>query len=284
MAVDQIDARDKAAYQLAKEYLLSLDDLGITPEVLESYLRPIEPLRPADLQGVYLRLLVSAQNANMRATVVGRALGSLERLATVLCDFDPHRVVRKYNNGWPEVLDDIERQLAPRGRMRRTPQSIWPYFCRSILSGAVFLDQFSTADEFYSWIQFFDHDDRSRPALPMLLAQEIDGFGFTLACDFLKEMGYFNFAKPDVHVKTIFEGLGLIPAGANVYQVFKGIIRVAQSNQVTPYNADKLFWLIGSGNFYNHRHLGTNGRVRTERNKFIRDAANQLDARTCLAG
>ena len=278
MVVTHSVERDRLAYQLAKQHLLRFKSEGVTPEVLESYLQPEQSqLRPSDLAGVYLHLLVSAQNANMRATVVGRALGGIQTLKPILCDFDPQLVTRRYTKGWSDVLDVIERQARPRGRILRSSGSIWPLFCRSILSGAEFLNQFSTVDEFYSWVDFFDRDERSRPALPMLLAQEIDGLGFALACDFLKEIGYFNFAKPDVHVKTIFEGLGLTSVRASQFQVFKAVIRVAQSNQVTPYNADKLFWLIGSGNFYNHPNLGTDGRIRPQRDQFIRVAAQRLN-------
>ncbi|MBI9037600.1 MAG: hypothetical protein JEY97_05655 [Bacteroidales bacterium] len=34
------------------------------------------------------------------------------------------------------------------------------------------------------------------------------------------------------------------------YEILKAIERIAESNEVTPYNVDKLFWLIGSGKFY----------------------------------
>ena len=106
------------------------------------------------------------------------------------------------------------------------------------------------ANDFYTWVDFFDRDDRARIALPMLMASEIQGMGFALACDFLKELGYTNFAKPDVHLNYIFDKLGLCELGANDYGVFKAIVRVANNANVTPYAADKVFWLIGSGDFY----------------------------------
>jgi hypothetical protein len=65
------------------------------------------------------------------------------------------------------------------------------------LSGAKFLSQFSSADDFYRWVDFFGEDERARSALPMLLPEEIAGFGFALACDFVKELDYENFSKPD---------------------------------------------------------------------------------------
>ena len=63
------------------------------------------------------------------------------------------------------------------------------------------------------WPQAMQHALRARPALPLLLVQEIDGFGFALACNFLRELGYENFSKPDVHLRKIFWVTGLSPFG-----------------------------------------------------------------------
>ena len=70
--------------------------------------------------------------------------------------------------------------------------------------------------------------------------------GFALACDFLKENGYPEFAKPDVHIKKIFNGLGLSDSNDD-YEVFKDVIRVSELVNGLPYRVDKLFWLVGSG-------------------------------------
>ncbi len=110
----------------------------------------------------------------------------------------------------------------------------------------------------------------------MLLSAEVDGFGFALACDFLKELGYFNFGKPDVQIKDIFKGLGLVDQAANDYQVFKAISRVAKSNSVTAYHVDKLFWLVGSGFLYNDKTIGVGGRIGTDRSDFILSASAAL--------
>jgi hypothetical protein len=221
------------------------------------------------LNGVYERLLKSAQNANMRAAVVGKAIGGVSTLGPLLFDFDPISVTRHFTGGWEEILDLIVAKASPRGKIRRTPRSIWPAYCRSILTGAAFLAQFSNADDFYAWVDVFDRDERLRPALPMLLSYEIDGFGFPLACDFLKELGYFNFGKPDVHVKFIFTGLGLMPPQASNYEVFKAILLIARDAGLSPYHVDKLFWLVGSGYFYDHKGIGHRGRIRTDRKAFV---------------
>ncbi len=268
---------DRSAYKLAKGYLLGFQNIGLTESLLEEYLNPsLDSLRAPDISSIYYRLLDSAQNRGMSSGVIGGAIGGIDRLGVILCSFKPAEVSRKYGLDWQQVLDDIEQQLQPRGQFRRTPRSIWPLFCRTTTSGALYLSQFHSADEFYGWVDIFAKDDRVRPALPMLLSFEIEGFGFPLACDFLKELGYFDFGKPDVHVKAIFKGLGLVDNDTDDYRVFKAITRVAYNQGVTPYNVDKLFWLVGSGFLYNHRHLGSGGRIGTNRNLFIREARLRL--------
>ena len=54
----------------------------------------------------------------------------------------------------------------------------------------------------------------------MLISHVVSGIGFALACDFLKELGFVNFAKPDVHVKAIVKGLNLSDSDDD-YIVFK---------------------------------------------------------------
>ena len=107
----------------------------------------------------------------------------------------------------------------------------------------------------------------------MIIGMEVRGIGFPLACDFLKELGYEDFAKPDVHLKFIFRELHLCPLDSGDYQVFKAIVRVANHAGVTPYAADKLFWLIGSGRFYDNPEIENIGRHREE---FVTLAKNAL--------
>lgn len=244
--------RDRQVYQLAKDFLLGIEP--VTPELLAKYISPrVADLRPATItgaDGLYFRLLQSIQNTGMSPTVIGEAIGGVQNLGRVLFDFNPAQVVQHYGDQTDEVWRDIETQLRPVGQLRQTPRSLWPRYCRAILSGARFLNQFQSATDFYEWVNFFDSDSRARPALPMLLSEEIEGLGFALACDFLKELGYFNFGKPDVHIRRLFAGLSLCSPTASDYEVFQAIVRVATAVNETPYHVDKLFWLIGSGTFY----------------------------------
>jgi len=210
-----IAERDVRAYELAREYLLNLAPGIITNEGLDRYERlSTTRSRPDSIPGIYHRLLDSIQNAGMRPAVIGGSIGGTEQLKRVLCDFEPTLILNRYTT-WQSAMDEIQVVLQPRGQIRLGNRSIWPMFCRAILSSAAFLSQFPSADDFYKWIDFFDSDERARAALPLLLDAEIEGLGFALACDFLKELGYTSFSKPDVHLRDIFTGIGLCPEGVS---------------------------------------------------------------------
>jgi len=96
-----IAERDRAAYALAREYLLGFSAVGVTEAVLGHYIYPsVAALRPCTLADVYQRLLVSAQNRGMSAGVIGGAIDGIEKLKGILRDFEPRNVVREYGQGW----------------------------------------------------------------------------------------------------------------------------------------------------------------------------------------
>lgn len=269
---------DKKVYLLAKEYWPSRNITGVTAALVERYLNPLSlNPKPTTKEAIYQRILESAQNANMKAGVIGRSIGGVEKLSPILESFNTKAVLGKYASGYETILDDIVEQLKPNGEVRRTSRSIWPQYCKTILSAANFIEQFSSASDFFGWVDFFDKDERARAGLPLLLSREIEGFGFALSCDFLKEMGYVNFPKPDVHLRDIFTALSLCPDKSDDYQLFKAVIRLARHAGVSPYNADKAFWLIGSGNFYADPHLGNEGRVGRRKKEFIEYAKPLLE-------
>ena len=270
--------RDQRAYSLAKEYLLQFKKEGVTPELLDKYLHFSKiGSRPDAIPEIYLRILASAQNANMKAGVIGGAIGGVRNLGSVLCNFRPTAVLEKYPGDWKPVLDDIERQLQPKGKIRRTPRAIWPQYCKTILSAARFMTQFSTASDFYAWVDSFEQDVESRISLVKQLSNAIHGMGLALTCDFLKELGYEGYPKPDVHVKGIFTALELCPANANDIEVFRAVARVSEHVGVTLYNVDRLFWLIGSGYFYADPHIGRDGRIGNHKREFIAYACKALE-------
>ena len=261
--------RDCKAYELARDHMLEFP--GVTDKVLQRYLSAASRRRSRTMAEVFLRLLLSLRNKGMMATVIPAEF--VHSLGRVLNSFDPVTVTQRFASA-DDLLDTIVKKLKPAGQIRRgRPGCLWPLFARGTLSGARFLGQFKSGPDFLAWVKTFDDDSRKRAALPLLLSKEIDGFGFALGCDFLKELGFLNFAKPDVHVKAITKGLKLSIETANDYAVFKDVVRIAAHCDKTPYDVDKLFWLVGSGRFYLHPSIG---HVATDRDGFIQKATRVL--------
>jgi tetratricopeptide (TPR) repeat protein len=242
----------KDIYKLAYNFLLRNNK--ISSEIINIHLVP-EYSKPKNLNEIFKRFCESAQNRQMLPKVIGSAIGGFDNLSKVLYDFNPNEVVKTYSkNDASKLLEKIIKDLKPKGQIRKTNRSIWPQYCISVIDIAYFLKQFKTAEEFYEWADRFANDTKSKPALPLLISLEISGIGFPLACDLLKELGYSNFAKPDVHLKDIFQKLKLIDNVTNEMKLNINILRavdsIAEYNGISSYAVDKVFWLIGSGDFY----------------------------------
>lgn len=244
---------DKQFYRTAYKFLLSFE--GVTELEIKRHLKS-EYRKPKNLDLIYLRLCASAQNRQMSNRVVGEAFGGVENLTIVLAGFNPHKVARLYRKGdGARLFSVVRKKLKPSGALRATSRSIWPQYCETIIQGAHFLSQYKDGREFLKWVLKFTEDNRSVAALPQLICTEIDGFGFPLACDFLKEIGCVEYGKPDVHIKETLKGVGFLDslrknAKSQDYEAFKVLDRVARSNNVSTFEVDKILWLIGSGNFY----------------------------------
>ena len=248
---------DKELYQEAYAFLLKIEN--ITEELIDKHLLPEDKrTKPDTLNLIYKSILESAQNVQMSPYVIGKSIsgikGNIDPLKEILFDFDPKRTCAKYRG---YSADELFNEIRP--RLRHPPRdgknSLWLRYCKTIISSSVFLSQFENHHEFYRFVDTYYEDEKIRPFLPMLLSFEIDGLGFTLSCDFLKEMGYVKFGKPDTHIKDIFIELGLLSTVSKNsskadYFSLKIIERIAKSNNTTPYAVDKLLWLISSGNFY----------------------------------
>jgi hypothetical protein len=151
---------------------------------------------------------------------------------------------------------------------KTNPHSYWVIFSKGAMSGAKYLDRFDALEDFLQYVQDFDEKLTTRPALPFLMGHEIFGYGFSLACDFLKELGFSNYAKPDTHLIDIFSGLDVSSKAA--LDVFRAVSLLADEVEETPYAVDKAFWLIGSGNLYLN-----NAKFRTSKKEFIEEVRNE---------
>jgi hypothetical protein len=208
-------------FEMGKEYLLKFVDENL----LNKHLYLGEKEKPKTINSLFRGLIESLSNRrNMPQTI-----GDIEKLKRVLYDFSPYQVRKEYGDDWEKLFHRVKKECNPKGQMiLENKRSYWVIFCRGAVSAAEFLSRFSSFNEFDEFVTHFYFNEYTRAALPMLIGKEIRGIGFALTCDFLKENGYTDFVKPDVHIKTIFIGLGICKPKSDDYQVFKEVVRFSR--------------------------------------------------------
>lgn len=199
----------KKLYRHAVKFLHQSIPAENPEAIIASYTQAPAISKSISLAEIFERILGSAQNTNMKVQVIGGSIGGYSNLKKALFNFNPKRVKKKFENSPDELFEHIVETLNPSGKLRTTNRSIWPKYCQTILSASNFLSQFRDGEEFMKWATAMYKDTRTMAALPLIVSEEIEGIGYALACDFLKELGFINYGKPDVHVKDIFCGVGL---------------------------------------------------------------------------
>ena len=228
-----------------------LNDKDVHIKDIEKYYVVDTKLRIADkrckvtINDIFGRLIGSIQNRSMMPNVI-KYWKYPDMFDQVLMRHDPKAILDKYPSS--ETLYTAIRQHFPEGKdaLSETPKTLWKQWCEAVLSAAKFLVQFKSVEDLRESFGTLYDNEWSRAALPALLAMEIDGLQFTLACDFLKECGY-DYPKPDVHITDVFEP---ILKTRDTYQVFKAVIAYAEQLNMTAFQFDKMIWLVCSGNFY----------------------------------
>ena len=246
-------------YDKAFDFVVANGGANVDSEAVQKYLVPEKHKeKPPSMNRLYHSLLHSAQNYQSRPNVIGRSIsgerGNIEPLGNSLFQFSPKEVINHFGKMTPETLfSKILPTLAVEPHPER--RTIWMRYCKTILSSARFFSNFNGHNEFYAFLDQHYEDKHIRPFLPLLLSFEIDVIGFALACDFLKEIGYVEYGKPDTYIKDVFIELGLLNGAPKHslktdYLSLKIIDDIAEINSITPYAVDKILWLACSGNYY----------------------------------
>jgi len=257
------DDKDKSAvyqvvYDEAYNYLLSFKE--VNEDMIKRHLDEWKLTKPHTFEDLLLRMFMAISNKQG----MPKTIGKIENLRPYLEDFDPKRIIKKYDGDWKKLFYEIENNHHPNSQMNiDKPNNYWVIFCKGAISSSYFFSQFQNLEEFKEFVKPFLFNEYTKASLPLLLSKEIFGLGFALACDFLKEIGYDNYAKPDVHIIAIFYETG-ISKSKNEYDVFKEVIKFSNFINKSPYEVDKLFWLVGSGNFYLDKL-----KIKTNRDEFI---------------
>ena len=199
-------------------------------------------------------------------------IADTDKMNLILLDFDSKKITDKFNDDWKELFKEFKEKFGQNYKMDiNNHRNAWVMYSRGVLSCSKFLSNFDSIKEFDDFVKSFFHNEFTIASLPMLLEKEIFGFGFPLACDFLKELGYTQYGKPDVHLKEIFMALELVEFDTD-YEVFKTIVKISRLVKQDPVIVDKIFWLIGSGNFHK-----SNMKIGRQKKEFITYVKNKFN-------
>ena len=238
-------------YKEAEKFLYEITAPKLDVEVLEKYFNVEKKFTSKN--EILIQLLGSLQNKQMATNVIGFWKDDRKpKFREILLDYDSVAILSTYKADVDTLFDCFKKHFPINNS--ESSRNLWKTYAKSVVSACKFLSKFNDSNDFEIFINRFSYNEFSSAALPMLLEKEIFGLGFALACDFLKELGYTQYPKPDVHIRDIFFALGLCEN--NDYSAYKAVIEMARiANQtntqpLTPYKVDKIFWLIGSGNYY----------------------------------
>lgn len=199
------------------------------------------------LQDVFIQLIQSAQNYQRMPNVI-KFNQRKDDMSELLFGYDFYKI---RDMDVEELYQILRKRYNASGK--DTKQNSWYKWSRSVVDAAKFVSEFTDAEDFKQFVDRFSYNLSTRMALPLLIEKKISGIGFALACDSLKELGYLDYPKPDVHIKEVFYQIGV--AEKDDIAVFMIIDKMAAEckvidSEVSPYKIDKILWLICSGKFY----------------------------------
>ena len=260
---------NRLIWEEARKYLLS--QRGVTDEILDYHINLYQRVKPKSINDVYLRLIKTLTNKQG----VRNWIGPICHLEPFFSNYSPMTMLSKYPD-WESFIDAIQASdfKAPAPIDKTSKRNTWVHFTKGAIDGAILLSHFKDVFEFNEFVLKYTQSGRHIELIEYV-SKNIHWYGFALSCDFLKELGYSDFIKPDTHINTIFHGLGLSKTKDD-RSVFRAAIEYSKSINEVPYRVDKLFWLIGSGDFYLTQHLRN---VNTDKFKFINDTRAKLKAK-----
>jgi hypothetical protein len=238
-------------YTESQKYLIKKSiKSGVTREELDDLINGNYIKKPMSLSDVFKRLIITLQNYQGMKNFIGYYTRNKSSIEKTFFDFDIKLCIQNYRND--QQLFDA---FIVNGCNMMNSESSWRRYARNIIRGLNYLSKFESLEKFNEEIKKY----KDNPVeYPIKLTKRKDKFlGFALACDWLKELGFLEYNKPDVHIKAIINKK-LIQEYSFRYDslslsnedYFREISQIAKDNGVTPFAIDKLLWLICSGDYH----------------------------------
>lgn len=144
---------------------------------------------------------------------------------------------------------------------------VWLSYANCICGMARYLSQFKNREEMYT---YFDTFKTSKEKIKLIneisrqshIIKTKYGWGFALTANWLKDIGMLDYCKPDIQVTNCLNSLGLCSKTNTV--VFKTLVTIAEDAKeydktASAFKLDRILWLIGSHEFYNHPEIKWDG-------------------------
>lgn len=255
-------------YNFVRLFLERHLPVEMTAEELEEYFKADND-NFKSVGDIFARFIESAQNYQGAPNSINLKERK-DEIRIILFNYNASRVVKEYDE---DSLYQVFRSRFKLGPYNK--KSYWYRWSRSIIDSAKFLIKFKDANEFREFVMSFNSNVNTRMALSLLISERISGFGFALACDALKELGFYEYCKPDTHLLDIFSETGICER--NKLEVFETVSKISErccefGESVTPYEIDKILWLISSGRYYRHDGIDD---VKSLKNKLIKGLKSQ---------
>ncbi|MEQ8676150.1 MAG: hypothetical protein RLP44_10025 [Aggregatilineales bacterium] len=261
------------------------NDRNITEETLKPYQTSYYERGELSIPKIYEHLLGHASNKSQGGNAIKKVFGSnwsgiedhkerWEKLRKITNGFDPKSIMNfgteaNFRIAVANAYDQSEFTGPAEGYIRSI------YYIGHFLSQK----QFQNGKDVYDYFDAY-YEPNPTELINHLLSIKISGkkllygLGQGLLRDALKELGYTNFVKPDVHIKDIAVGLNIVQTQNSDAKVAEVVADVAHRGGITPYYLDKFFFLIGSGEVYRKGHEYIRNRLKRDdsisrKNSFI---------------
>lgn len=236
---------------MAKDFLmdqLTKHSIHNPDAVVQKYLQP----RPAKDDRQFLEYLIHySYNRSMGPNVIGRQIDDRrEEFATIVYGYDPGQITARWGlEGYEDLYSVfVEKRFAPPAGKN----VLWRLFAKSIIGSAQFILRHGLTE----LKKEIGSSDLAILGAIQLVAAEIPGYGSALAADLLREAGIIDSIKPDTHIKKLAEVLDIkYHKDITLLIVINGACR---ADAISPYEFDKLVWLIYSDKFYLDEHVRLN--------------------------
>ena len=224
-------------------------------EIIGQYLKEDKPPSKMRLNQAYEQFIFSAANTCNQNIILSAIGGSFENLSTILYAFNPKKAWEIYGEN-PAALLDAIKKINPTGSLERAPKSVMYKYCKTITEISKFFSRFKDGNDFFSYCCKYYDDMVTRPALPLIISAQIYGIQLALASDALKELGFSGYCKPDSQIRKVLIGIGACSDRATDFYIQQVLTEIALTNDESPFNLDKILWLIFARNtFYKHPEL-----------------------------